>query len=306
MHRAPRLGTRGSPLAMAQAREVAAAIEAAQGWLAGGVQIIPITTSGDRIKDRPLADVGGKGLWTKELDSALLAGEIDFAVHSVKDVEVVRPEAICLAAVRPRTHVADMLVGAATIGELREGAVVGTSSPRRKAQLLAARPDLVVVTLRGNVETRLRKLADGEADATVLSAAGLHRLGLDEVGTPIPFDLMLPAPGQGAIGIECRADDPRTLALLEAVDDPASHRPVAAERAFARALGGTCHSPVAAMATLTGREVRLAGEILSEDGAERLRDEARFDAGDEEQAARLALAMLARAPETIRRLFAPA
>ncbi len=306
MHRAPRLGTRGSPLAMAQAREVAAAIEAARGWPAGRVEIVPITTSGDRIKDRPLADVGGKGLWTKELDSALLAGEIEFAVHSVKDVEVVRPDTIRLAAVRPRTHVADKLVGAAAIEELREGAVVGTSSPRRKAQLLAARPDLVVVTLRGNVETRLRKLADGEADATVLSAAGLHRLGLDHVGTPIPFDLMLPAPGQGAIGIECRANDAHTLALLEAIDDPASHRAVSAERAFARALGGSCHSPVAALATVEGPTVYLAGEILSEDGAERVRDEASFDSGDEEQAARLALAMLARAPETVRRLFATA
>lgn len=306
MHGAPRLGTRGSPLAMAQAREVAAAIEAARGWPAGRVEIVPITTSGDRIKDRPLADVGGKGLWTKELDSALLAGEIDFAVHSVKDVEVVRPDTIRLAAVRPRTHVADKLVGAAAIEELREGAVVGTSSPRRKAQLLAARPDLVVVTLRGNVETRLRKLADGKADATVLSAAGLHRLGLDKVGTPIPFELMLPAPGQGAIGIECRADDAQTLALLEAIDDPASHRAVAAERAFARALGGSCHSPVAAQARVEGNAVRLAGEILSEDGADRVRDEASFIAGDEEQAARLALAMLARASEAIRKLFAPA
>lgn len=306
MHGAPRLGTRGSPLAMAQAREVAAAIVAARSWPAGRVEIVPITTSGDRVKDRPLADVGGKGLWTKELDLALLAGEIDFAVHSVKDVEVVRPDTIRLAAVRPRTHVTDTLVGAAGIGELREGAVVGTSSPRRKAQLLAARPDLVVVTLRGNVETRLRKLADGEADATVLSAAGLHRLGLDHIGTPIPFDLMLPAPGQGAIGIECRADDAHTLALLEAIDDPASHRAVSAERAFARALGGSCHSPVAALATVERDTVRLAGEILSEDGAERVRDEASFDSGDEEQAARLALAMLARAPETVRRLFATA
>lgn len=306
MHGAPRLGTRGSPLAMAQAREVAAAIEAARSWPAGRVEIVPITTSGDRVKDRPLADVGGKGLWTKELDLALLAGEIDLAVHSVKDVEVVRPDTIRLAAVRPRTHFTDTLVGAAGIGELREGAVVGTSSPRRRAQLLAARPDLVVVTLRGNVETRLRKLADGEADATVLSAAGLHRLGLDHVGTPIPFDLMLPAPGQGAIGIECRADDAHTLALLEAIDDPASHRAVSAERAFARALGGSCHSPVAALATVERDTVRLAGEILSEDGAERVRDEASFDSGDEEKAARLALAMLARAPETVRRLFATA
>jgi hydroxymethylbilane synthase len=288
---------------MAQAREVAAAIEAAHGWLEGRVEIVPVTTSGDRIKDRPLADVGGKGLWTKELDSALLAGEIDFAVHSVKDVEVVRPQTILLAAVRPRTHVADMLVGADSVAQLRQCAVVGTSSPRRKAQLLAARPDLRIVTLRGNVESRLRKLADGEADATVLSAAGLHRLGLD-VGTPVPLALMLPAPGQGAIGVECRADDPDWPRLLAAIDDLASSRAVLAERAFARALGGSCHSPVAAFAAFEGKAVRLTGEILSEDGAERVRDEALFETGDEEQAAAaLALSVLGRAPESVRGLF---
>jgi len=292
MHRAPRLGTRGSALAIAQARAVAAAIETAQGWPAGRVELVPITTSGDKIKDRPLAEFGGKGLWTKELDSALLAGEIDFAVHSAKDIEVVRPEAIRLAAVLARTHIADRLVGAATIGELRAGAVVGTSSPRRKAQLLAARPDLVVVTLRGNVETRLRKLSAGEADATILSSAGLHRLGLDEVGTPVPLDLMLPAPGQGAIAVECRAGDTDWSALLAEVDDESSHRSVAAERAFARALGGSCHSPVAALATVDGDVLHLAAEILSEDGAERIRDQARFEGDDEEQAAALALLAL--------------
>ncbi|MFP5330511.1 MAG: hydroxymethylbilane synthase [Alphaproteobacteria bacterium] len=306
MDRAPRLGTRGSPLALAQAREVAAAIEAAQGWPAGFVEVVPITTSGDRIKDRPLAEVGGKGLWTKELDSALLAGDIDFAVHSAKDVEVVRPETIRLAAVRPRTHVVDVLVGAPSIDALREGAVLGTSSPRRKAQLLAVRPDLTVVTLRGNVETRLRKLSEGEADATVLSSAGLHRLGLDEVGSPLPFEIMLPAPGQGAIAVECRAGDPEWAELLESINDRPSRHSVLAERAFARALGGSCHSPVAAMATAEGDEVRLTGEILSEDGLARIRDEAVFAAGDEAAAAELALAMLDRAPDSIRRLFAPA
>jgi len=306
MDRTPRLGTRGSPLALAQAREVAAALEAAQGWPAGFVEVVPITTSGDRIKDRPLAEVGGKGLWTKELDSALLVGDIDFAVHSAKDVEVVRPETIHIAAVRPRTHVADVLVGAQSIDALREGAVLGTSSPRRKAQILVARPDLSIVTLRGNVETRLRKLSEGEADATVLSSAGLHRLGLDEVGTTIPFEVMLPAPGQGAIAVECRANNPDWAALLQSIDDPASRHSVLAERAFARALGGSCHSPVAAMAIAETGEVRLAGEILAEDGSARIRDEAVFDVGEEARAAELALAMLDRAPESIRRLFAPA
>ena len=306
MHRNPRLGTRGSPLAMIQARKVAAALEVAERWPAGHVEIVAITTSGDKIKDRPLAEIGGKGLWTKELDSALLAGEIDFAVHSMKDVEVVRPEAIRLAAIRPRVYVEDKLVGARSIDELKEGAVVGTSSPRRKAQLLAARRDLKVVTLRGNVETRLKKLDEGEVDATILSAAGLHRLGLDEVGTPIPFEIMLPAPGQGALGIECRDDDTDCRQLLKMLDDSASRCAVTAERAFARALGGSCHSPVAALATVDRLRVRLRGEILSEDGSERLRGEATFSAGHEHEAARLALDMLERAPEAIRSLFATA
>ena len=179
MSRNPRLGTRGSPLALIQARKIASALEVVERWPAGHVEIVPIKTSGDKITDRPLAEVGGKSLWTKELDSALLAGEVDFAVHSMKDVEVVRPAEIRLAAIRPRVYLEDKLIGADSVADLREGAVVGTSSPRRAAQLLAARPDLKIVTLRGNVDTRLKKLEAGEVDATILSAAGLHRLGLD-------------------------------------------------------------------------------------------------------------------------------
>ena len=302
----PRLGTRGSPLALIQARKVAAALEVAERWPAGHVEIVPITTSGDTILDRPLAEVGGKGLWTKELDSALLNGDIDFAVHSMKDVEVVRPAEIRLAAIRPRVYCEDKLVGAKSIGELKQGAVVGTSSPRRAAQLRAARPDLKIVTLRGNVETRLEKLEAGEADATILSAAGLHRLGLDDVGTVIPFELMLPAPGQGALGIECRADDTECMQLLKLLDDSASRFAVLAERAFARALGGSCHSPVAALATVDRMQVHLRAEILSVDGKERVRDEARFSAGHDQVPAKLARAMLERAGEAIRSLFAAA
>jgi hydroxymethylbilane synthase len=306
MHRNPRLGTRGSPLAMIQARKVAAALEVAERWPAGQVEIYPITTSGDRISDRPLAEVGGKGLWTKELDQALIAGEVDFTVHSMKDVEVIRPAEVRLAAIRPRLYVEDKLIGAASLDELKEGAVVGTSSPRRAAQLLAARPDFKIVPLRGNVETRLMKLESGEVDATILSAAGLHRLRLDHVGVALPFEVMLPAPGQGALGVECRTGDTDCIQLLKLLDDRTGRCAVMAERAFARALGGSCHSPVAALARIDRMEVHLTAEILSADGRERVRDEARFAVGDEETPGRLARDMLARAPEAIGKLFAAA
>lgn len=304
MHRNPRLGTRGSPLAMIQARKIASALEVAERWPAGHVEIVPITTSGDRIADRPLAEVGGKGLWTKELDSALLESEVDFNVHSMKDVEVVRPARIRLAAIRPRVYLQDKLIGADSLDELKDGAVVGTSSPRRAAQLLAARPDLKVVPIRGNVDTRLKKLEAGEVDATILSAAGLHRLRLDHIGSPIPLDIMLPAPGQGALGVECRADDSDCVHSLKMLDDSESRCAVMAERAFARALGGSCYSPVAALATVERMEVHLRAEILSPDGKERVRDEIRFKSGREEEPAKLARRMLEGAPDTIRKLFA--
>ena len=303
MHRNPRLGTRGSPLAMIQARKIASALEVAERWPAGHVEIIPIKTSGDKIADRPLAEVGGKGLWTKELDSALLAGDIDFAVHSMKDVEVIRPPEIRLAAIRPRVYVEDKLIGATSLDKLKKGAVVGTSSPRRAAQLLAARPDLKIVPIRGNVDTRLKKLEAGEVDATILSAAGLHRLRLDHVGTAIPFDIMLPAPGQGALGVECRTDDTDCIQSLTLLDDPTSRCAVMAERAFARALGGSCHSPVAALATVERLQVHLRAEILSVDGKERVRDDIRFPSANQDAPAKLARDMLGRAPEAVRRLF---
>ncbi len=291
---------------MIQARKIASALEVAERWPAGHVEIVPVKTSGDQITDRPLAEVGGKGLWTKELDAALLNGDVDFCVHSMKDVEVVRPAEIRLAAIRPRVYVEDKLIGADSVEGLKQGAVVGTSSPRRAAQLLAARPDLKIVTLRGNVDTRLKKLDNGEVDATILSAAGLHRLGLDHVGTPISFDIMLPAPGQGALGIECRADDTDCMPLLKLLDDAASRAAVLSERGFARALGGSCHSPVAALATVQRGQIHLEAEVLSEDGRERVRDEARFACGDEDAAAALARSMLERAPESIRSLFSAA
>lgn len=303
MRRNPRLGTRGSPLAMVQARKVASALEVAERWPAGHVEIVPIVTSGDRIADRPLAEVGGKGLWTKELDAALLAGDIDFTVHSMKDVEVVRPPEIRLAAVRPRVYLQDKLIGAASLDDLKSGAIVGTSSPRRAAQLLAIRPDLKIVPIRGNVETRIKKVEAGEVDATLLSAAGLHRLRLDHVGVLLPIEVMLPAPGQGALGIEIRADNHECAMFLKMLDDIETRCAVEAERAFARALGGSCHSPVAALATVSHMEIHLRGEILSADGKDRVRDQARFGLRDCDEGGALASAMLARAPESIRQLF---
>ncbi len=299
----PRLGTRGSPLALAQARLVAAALEAAHGWPAGRVEIVPVTTSGDRIQDRPLAEVGGKALWTKELDLALLGRDTDCSVHSMKDVESDRPPALVIAAMLPRADVRDRLIGAASIAQLAQGALVGTSSPRRAAQLRRLRPDLATVSIRGNVDTRLAKLAAGAVDATLLAAAGLDRLGKGAVGVAIAVDQMLPAPAQGAVGIECRADDVATLALLAAIDHHATHAAVAAERAFTLALGGTCHSPVAALALVEGSAIAFRCEILSEDGGVHIADQARFVIGDLDTPAALARAMLSRAPDAIRRLF---
>ena len=297
------IGTRGSPLALAQASMVAAALEEAHGWPPGSVVILPVKTSGDRIQDRPLAEVGGKALWTKELDLALLAGETDCSVHSMKDVESERPDSLAIAAMLKRADVRDRLIGAGSIAALPQGAVVGTSSPRRAAQLKRLRPDLRTVSIRGNVDTRLAKLDAGEVDATLLAAAGLDRLDRDEVGVAIEFAEMLPAPAQGAIGIECRADDVTTSALLSAIDHRDTHQAVLAERAFCRALGGTCHSPVAAIAVVEGKEISFACEILNGDGSERFAENARFPIGDLETPAALARSMLARAPGSIRSLF---
>ena len=297
------LGTRGSPLALAQARLTALALETAHGWPRGSVSIVTVKTSGDRIQDRPLAEVGGKALWTKELDLALLAGETDCSVHSMKDVESDRPAALRIAAMLPRADVRDRLIGAGSLADLPQGAIVGTSSPRRAAQVRRIRPDLVTVSIRGNVATRLAKREAGDVDATLLAAAGLDRLGHGEVGSPIALDVMLPAPSQGAVGIECRADDARTAALLGAIDHADTSAAVAAERAFTLALGGTCHSPIAALGVVEGDMIAFRCEIFSEDGADHLADSARFAVGDLAAPAAMARAMLARAPDSIRRLF---
>ena len=297
------LGTRGSPLALAQARMTALALETAHGWPRGSVSIVTVRTSGDRIQDRPLAVVGGKALWTKELDLALLGGETDCSVHSMKDVESDRPADLRIVAMLPRADVRDRLIGAGTLADLPQGALVGTSSPRRAAQVRRIRPDLRTVSIRGNVATRLAKREAGDVDATLLAAAGLDRLGHGEVGSPIALDVMLPAPAQGAVGIECRADDSRIAALLGAIDHADTSAAVAAERAFTLALGGTCHSPIAALARVEGALINFRCEILSEDGADHLADTARFAIGDVDAPAALAKAMLNRAPPSIRRLF---
>src|SRR5689334_5984575 len=297
-----RLGTRGSPLALAQARKVAAAIETAQRWPDGWVQIIEFKTTGDQVQDRPLAEIGGKGLWTKELDRALIDGEVDFCVHSMKDVESIRPDQIHIAAVRPRGDVRDRLIGAASLDELKKGAVVGTSSPRRKAQLLRMRPDLKIVSLRGNVETRLKAVESGDVDATLLSCAGLKRLEID-AGTAIPTEVILPAPGQAVIGVECKTNDTRTQSVLTTINNQITFDCVMAERELTRALGGDCTSPVAAFCVLEDGDLRMRVQLFSEDGSELVEDRAVFDCGDFKTPAQLAHDLLAKAPESIRKLF---
>ena len=296
-----RLGTRGSPLALTQAATVRDALCAVHGWTSNDVELIVIRTTGDRVQDRALAEIGGKALWTKELDRALLAGEVDACVHSMKDVETVRPDSIAIAATLPRADVRDRLIGAPSIAALPSGAVIGTSSPRRRAQLLRLRPDLSVVLFRGNVDTRLAKLAAGEADATLLAAAGLERLGRGHVGVAIALDVMLPAPAQGAIGVEVRADDQRARELVAAIDCAATSRCVRAERALLAALKADCHSPVAALARVDDGGLRLDAELLDEDGSAHVTG---CLTGGDEVGAALAADLLARAPDRVRRLFA--
>ena len=279
-----RIGTRGSPLALAQAHMVADALRAKAGVAS---EIVPITTSGDVIQDRALAEVGGKALWTKELDRALLDGRTDLSVHSMKDVETIRPETLVIAAMLERADTRDRLIGAESLDALPKGARVGTSSPRRTAQLLARRPDLHCAIIRGNVQTRLSKIAAGEFDATLLAAAGLDRLGL-EIG--VALDL-LPAPAQGAIGVEILAERRDLEELLEAIDHRPTHEAVNAERFFLAELGGDCHSAVAARAE--GGTIRA--EILSADGSE--------GRAGEGQPAELAQRLLAEASPALRRMF---
>jgi hydroxymethylbilane synthase len=301
-----RLGTRRSPLAMAQAEEARARLCTAHGWAESSVALVPVEASGDRIQDRPLAEIGGKALWTRELDVWLGEGRIDAAVHSLKDVETIRPPDLTIAAILPRADKRDVLIGAASIHSLSPGAVVGTSAPRRAAQLLHARPDCRVIPFRGNVQTRLAKLAAGQAQATFLAAAGLARLGQQGVGHPLGMDEWLPAPAQAAIGIECRTDDRQTRDWLAAIDHAPSRAEVMAERALLAALGGTCHSPVAVLCDLAEAELAMRAAIYTPDGTEKVAGEARFAIGDIDGPAQLAADLWRRASPGLAAHFAAA
>lgn len=278
------------------------ALIAAHGWAGDAVEIVVIKTTGDRVQDRALAEIGGKALWTKELDRALLAGETDASVHSMKDVETIRPDSLRIAAMLPRADVRDRLIGAESVAALPIGARIGTSSPRRAAQLRAMRPDLSIVLFRGNVDTRLAKLNAGEADATLLAAAGLDRLARGDVGAAIPVETMLPAPAQGAVGIEVRADDPDAARHIAAIAHADTMRCVMAERALLAALGADCHSPVGALAQVgADGQLRMTAQLLAMDGSEQVMGAAEGD--DAHMPARLSADLLSRAPDAVRALF---
>ncbi|WP_136442411.1 hydroxymethylbilane synthase [Pacificoceanicola onchidii] len=269
-----KIGTRGSPLALAQAYETRARLMAAFDLAEAAFEIVVIKTTGDDrsmiAADRPLKEIGNKGLFTKEIEEAMLSGGIDIAVHSMKDMPTVQPDGLILDCYLPREDTRDAFITLSGGGlrDLAQGAVVGTSSLRRKAQLLARRPDLQVVEFRGNVQTRLQKLRDGVAEATFLAMAGLNRMNMDDVPkTPIEPDDMLPAVAQGAIGIERRTDDTRAQEMLAAIHDRDTGTRLAAERSFLAALDGSCETPIAALAELDGDMMRLRGEILRPDGA---------------------------------------
>jgi hydroxymethylbilane synthase len=268
-----RIGTRGSPLALWQAREVRARLATAHGVEIESIVITAIRTSGDMIQDRPLSEVGGKGLFTKEIEQALIDGAIDLAVHSSKDMPTVLPAGLTLAACLPREDVRDAFIGrkAATLRGLPLGAVVGSASLRRQAMVKRLRPDVEVVPFRGNVETRLRKLGDGAADATLLAFAGLKRLGRADAATAVlEIDEFLPAVGQGAIGIETRADDACTRDLVARINHPDTLTAIDAERAFLAVLDGSCRTPIAGHARIAASAVAFRGMILRPDGSEAL------------------------------------
>jgi len=267
-----RIASRGSPLALAQARLVRAAIAKAQGWDTAALDelcpIIAVKTSGDRIQKRPLADSGGKGLFTKEIEEALIAGEADIAVHSMKDVPSVLPAGLEIAVVLPRADPRDVFVArdGAPLSELKPGARVGTSSVRRTAQMLRARADVKIVLSRGNVETRLARLEAGDADAIVLARAGLQRLGNTKACEVLDGPDWLPALCQGAIGIELRTGDTDARAFVAAIDHSPTALAVACERGFLAALDGSCRTPVAGLARIDGERLTFAGEVLALDG----------------------------------------
>ena len=264
-----KIGTRGSPLALYQANETRERLMAAHGLSEADIEIVVITTTGDRVRDRPLSEIGGKGLFTKEIEEALFARDIHLAVHSMKDMPARLPDGLTIAALLPREDVRDAFLSpvAGSIQALTRAATVGSSSVRRAAQLKRLRPDLNVIQFRGNVETRLRKLEEGVAQATFLAAAGLKRLGLaGKITSLVPTDVMLPAVAQGCIGIETREDDSATRALLAPLNHAASAVAVTCERAFLAALDGSCRTPLAGHATVTAGQISFRGHALTHDG----------------------------------------
>ena len=271
-----KIGTRGSPLALAQAYETRSRLSQAFDLSEDCFEIIVIKTTGDRILDRPLKEIGGKGLFTKEIEEDLLSGKIDIAVHSMKDMPTLQPDGLILDTYLPREDVRDAFVSLSHDGlaDLPEGAKLGSSSLRRRAQLMLKRPDLEVVEFRGNVQTRLKKLEDGVADATFLAAAGLKRLDMAHIAKSfIDTDIMLPAVAQGAIGIERRSNDSATADMLAAIHHTPTGQRLAAERAFLAALDGSCETPIAGLAELDGTTLRLRGEVIRPDGSESVADE---------------------------------
>jgi len=278
-----KIGTRGSPLALAQAHETRDRLMSAHGLPETAFEVVVIKTTGDAVTDRPLGEIGGKGLFTKEIEEALSSDAIDIAVHSMKDMPTVLPGGLAIACLLPREDVRDAFVSLSheSLGAMPAGGVVGTSSLRRRAQLLHRFPHLKVVEFRGNVQTRLRKLADGVAEATFLACAGLRRLGQAElIRHSIDPDDMLPAVAQGAIGIEIRERDQATAALLAPIHDGPTATRLAAERAFLAALDGSCRTPIGGLAELHDGTVRFRGEIVRPDGSERLATERRGPASD--------------------------
>ena len=278
-----KIGTRGSPLALAQAHETRDRLMAAFDLPQGAFEIVVIKTTGDRVLDRPLKEIGGKGLFTREIEDALLSGGIDIAVHSMKDMPVAQPEGLLLDTYLPREDVRDAFVSpdVARLADLPQGATVGSSSLRRRAQLKARRPDLHLVEFRGNVQTRMKKLQDGVAVATFLAMAGLNRLGMADVArSAIAPEEMLPAVAQGAIGIERRASDDRAARMLAAIHHRETGERLAAERAYLAALDGSCETPIAGLAVIEGGSIWLRGEILRPDGSESITGERRGPIAD--------------------------
>ena len=271
-----RIGTRGSPLALAQAYETRERLSIAFGLSLNSFEIVVIKTTGDKVLNRPLKEIGGKGLFTKEIEEALLQESIDIAVHSMKDMPVQQPDGLILDTFLPREDVRDAFVSRIhkSLADIPQGATVGTSSLRRKAQLMSKRPDLKIVEFRGNVQTRLKKLDDGVAECTFLAVAGLNRLNMEDIITaPISTDEMLPAVAQGAIGIERREKDRKVATMLEAIHNSTTGLLLSAERAFLEALDGSCETPIAGLAEFKNENLRFRGEILKTDGSEVYSDE---------------------------------